>query len=193
MKLTSLLCFVVLFSISTNAQQVDTLNLGQQFDEIYRTSSNYLEYKVIKKERYNTLKQSVIDSVVNLKQQLTEFYSRASNLRDSLNSLNSNLKNTEDLYNTLVEKEEHRSFLGIKTSKITFKILLCFTIILFIGLLAYFIYRFKSANLITQKASKKSSELEEEFEKFRHRSLEREQQIRRKLQDEINKNKQQGN
>jgi len=62
-----------------------------------------------------------------------------------------------------------------------------------IGVLAvlwlFFAYKFKSSNSITKEANTKLAETEQEFEEHRKRALEREQQVRRKLQDEINKNK----
>jgi hypothetical protein len=52
-----------------------------------------------------------------------------------------------------------------------------------------FTYRFRASNAITKEAKIKLAETEQEFEEHRKRALEREQQVRRKLQDEINKNK----
>ena len=43
--------------------------------------------------------------------------------------------------------------------------------------------------LILASCGDKLAETEQEFEEHRKRALEREQQVRRKLQDEINKNK----
>ena len=52
-----------------------------------------------------------------------------------------------------------------------------------------FVSRFRTSNRITKESKAKLAETELEFEGFRQRSLEREQQIRRKLQDELNRNK----
>ena len=49
--------------------------------------------------------------------------------------------------------------------------------------------KYKSGFDIIKTTKNKLHETDEEFEKFRQRSLEREQQLRRKLQDEINKKK----
>ena len=43
--------------------------------------------------------------------------------------------------------------------------------------------------MITVDAKKGKIEIEEEFENYRQRSIEREQKLRRELQDEINKQK----
>jgi hypothetical protein len=57
------------------------------------------------------------------------------------------------------------------------------------ALLLFFIYKFKNSNTITKQAKKALLETEEEYEEYRRNSLEREQKVRRQLQDEINKQK----
>ena len=54
---------------------------------------------------------------------------------------------------------------------------------------ALFIGKFQRSNVITVDANKAKSEIDEEFESYRQRSIEREQKLRRELQDEINKQK----
>ena len=60
--------------------------------------------------------------------------------------------------------------------------------ILFLIIVVLFI-KYKSGFYIIKTTKSKLRETDEEFENFRQRSLEREQQLRRKLQDEINKKK----
>jgi len=55
--------------------------------------------------------------------------------------------------------------------------------------LIVFIYKFKNSNAITKAARKSLEETELEFEEHRRVALEREQKVRRQLQDEINKHK----
>jgi hypothetical protein len=55
--------------------------------------------------------------------------------------------------------------------------------------LAFFIYKFRSSNTLTQQAKSALADLEEEYEQHRRRALEREQKISRELHDERNKNK----
>jgi hypothetical protein len=57
------------------------------------------------------------------------------------------------------------------------------------ALLLFFIYKFKNSNTLTRQAKFKLEEVESEFEEHRRIALEREQKVRRQLQDEINKNK----
>ena len=53
----------------------------------------------------------------------------------------------------------------------------------------FFIYKFRNSNAVTRAAKKSLEETELEFEEHRRTALEREQKVRRQLQDELNKNK----
>ena len=48
-------------------------------------------------------------------------------------------------------------------------------------------YKFYNNKYFTKKAQNDLTEIEEEFAAFRKKTLEREQKLRRQLQDEINK------
>ena len=52
-----------------------------------------------------------------------------------------------------------------------------------------FISKFKQSNSITIQTKETLKEVEEEFENHRKTALEREQKVRRQLQDELNKQK----
>ena len=53
--------------------------------------------------------------------------------------------------------------------------------------LTYFIFKFSKSNVLTKEAKSNLIEVEQEFEQHRKKTLEREQKLRRQLQDEINK------
>jgi hypothetical protein len=53
--------------------------------------------------------------------------------------------------------------------------------------LFYFIFKFSSSNVLTKEAQNSLLDVEQEFEQHRKKSLEREQKLRRQLQDEVNK------
>jgi hypothetical protein len=53
--------------------------------------------------------------------------------------------------------------------------------------LFYFIFKFSKSNILTKEAQNNLLDIEQEFEEYRKKSIEREQKLRRQLQDEINK------
>ena len=78
---------------------------------------------------------------------------------------------------------------GIAMSKSGYNVLMWSIIAGLLAFLLFFIFRFKNSNAITKEAKQKLTEVEEEFEEHRRNALEREQKVRRQLQDELNKNR----
>ncbi len=75
------LTFVVLISLPSLAQtqtsqepkpSLDGGTLESQFDYLYRRSSSYQEYKVVKKTSYQKIKANVLDSLKSIKKELSD-------------------------------------------------------------------------------------------------------------------------
>ncbi len=187
-KSTFTLCIALLItSLSFSQTTKDTLTINQQFDKIYRISTSYQEYKVIKKTRYQGLKTKVQDSINTLKRTLKAKNNIIFSQKDSLAKANSTITNlSENLNNTQSEKNSI-SLLGITMSKSGYSILVWGIIGVLLVTLLIFIYKFKTSNILTVEAKNNLEELEEEFTTHKKKSLEKEQKLRRQLQDEINK------
>jgi len=169
------------------AQETQTLN--NQIQELIDKSNRYQDYKVVKINKLNALKKSVSDSIANLKNTLETSYTRIDNLENSIDSLKLNLENTQIALIESQKKEDGIYLFGNLLKKSTYNTILWSIIAIMLLLSAIFIFRFRRSNNITKDALSRLSETEEEFETHRQRALEREQQIRRKLQDELNKQK----
>lgn len=182
------LLFVFFVSLSAFSQQTkDTLSIPEQFDKIYRTSSSYQEYKVIRKTRFQDLKQDVSDSLGSLKKEIQTKDQRITSQKDSISNLKMIASTFEgDLNQTIAEKNSINIF-GIELLKSTYNIIVWSLIIILIVLLLYFMFKFKNSNIITTKAQSDLFDLEEDFAIHKKKSLENEQKLRRELQDEINK------
>ena len=61
-------------------------------------------------------------------------------------------------------------------------------IFIIFALLLFFLYKFKSSNSISKSSIKKMENMENELEEVKKKSRTKEQELMRKLQDEINKN-----
>lgn len=188
MKSVFTLCLSSLIVFSSFCQEKkDTLSIKQQFDKIYRISTSYQEYKVIKKSRYLGLQNKVQDSINALKQDINTKNSTISSQKDSLAASKNTISNlTASLATTTAEKDSISLF-GIPLSKSGYNILVWSIIIGLLAGLLFFIYKFKSSNIGTVAAKNDLQELEEEFATHKKKSLEKEQKLRRQLQDEINK------
>ena len=78
-------------------------------------------------------------------------------------------------------------FLGTLVTKKSYNLYLWSAIGLLGLALVFFIFKFKNSNFITSKTKKELDKLQNNFDAFRKKALEKEQVIMRKLQDELNK------
>lgn len=179
-----------LIAIPLFSQQAqDTLTLNEQFESMIKRSNRYLDYKVVKVVELNRFHENAQDSLEGFRSQATSDRSTIARQRltiDSLQLANSGLQ--ESLVQSKA-KEEGILLFGSLINKGTYKTILWSLIGLLVVLLVALFLGYRNRAAVSKGLSEKLGEVEQEFEDHRQRALEREQQIRRKLQDEINKNK----
>ncbi|WP_299063972.1 hypothetical protein [uncultured Polaribacter sp.] len=182
--------FLIIIATLTNFAQeavIEDTSLDGQFNKINRTSTNYQTYKVISKDKFLQLKQNVLDSVKSLKKMISEKENLLITERNSIKQTKELLRKTKLDLDTTLESENSISLFGMQLSKITYNLLLWSIIIVLLLGLSYFVFKFLRSNILTKEAQNNLSDIEQEFEKHRKNTLEKEQKLRRKLQDEINK------
>ncbi len=194
MKATKLLLTcALLFCISTNAQnglQTQSLKEGtieNQFDYLIKKSNGYQEFKVVKRVWLDQLKKSVNDSLITMRKELTATKSIFIEKQSQIESLTNTLDTTNKNVTSLNNKKNNINFFGKLISKSLYNAILWSIIAGLLATLAIYILRYNRSNTITKKSKDHFAELEREYERHKYRSLEREQQLRRKLQDELNK------
>ena len=200
MTFTKQLFFIactLLFSFTSFSQTAEnpeeeklSLNSGSinnQFEFVIRRSNSWQDYKTVKKTWLYTLKANTLDSLKAVRKDLVDTQAVVKNQTKEINDLKLNLTNTQtDLDQTNIEKNNMALF-GLQMSKSGYNTLMWSIIGALLGLLLLFIYKFKNSNTITNTARENLAETEAEFEEHRKTALEREQKVRRQLQDEINK------
>lgn len=179
--------FICILSVSAQELENQENTLEKQFDDLYRKSTSYQVYKVISKEKYQQLKQNVLDSIKNLENKITNKNNQLEQNSSEIEKTKQQLNQTEQDLSNSVSRENSISVFGLQLSKTSYNLILWSTIVILLGGLAYFIFKFFRSNILTKEAQNSLVEIEEEFEIHRKKSLEREQKLRRKLQDEINK------
>ncbi|MFI1745858.1 tRNA (guanine-N1)-methyltransferase [Thalassobellus sediminis] len=185
------------FSQSNTNEDNLSLNRGtinNQFEYVLKKSGNFRGtngqmYEAVKLNMLLTLRNHTIDSLKTIHKNLSDTQAIVKKQAKEITDLKSNLTNTQtDLDKTETEKNS-MSLFGIQMSKSGYNVLMWAIIAGLFAMLLFFIYKFKNSNTITKEAKKALEEIEEEFEEHRKVALEREQKVRRQLQDEINKQK----
>jgi len=194
-----ILVLLVSISLSISSQEVEQIqedtSINGQFDKIYRTSTTYKpagtnkKYKVINLLNYQQLKANVLDSLKKLEKEISKQESLLNSEREQTQKTNQLLTKTQSDLVASNKKENSISLFGIQLSKMNYNLLLWSIIIIALLLLFYFIFKFFRSNSLTKEAQNNLVDVEQEFEQHRKKSLEREQKLRRELQDEINKSR----
>ena len=191
MKPLSLLVIFFLITINTYSQKTkkETLTISEQFDEVFRISTNYKENKVISKTIFQNLRNNALDSIERIHKELQLKNQRNNFLKDSLQTIKKELGNLNSDLKLIINEKDTIYLFGIKLSKFIYKIIIWITILLLIFMLSYSLYEYKSSFLVTSQAKKNLIDAENELSDLRKNSLKKEQKLRRLLQDEINKQK----
>ncbi|WP_298238868.1 tRNA (guanine-N1)-methyltransferase [uncultured Algibacter sp.] len=201
LKYITLAIFFSVFALTLNAQttqeeelSINSGTIDSQFEYVLKKSGNFKgtngsPYEAVKRSLLLTLRAHTIDSLKTAHKNLTETQAIVDSQVKEIADLKSNLLNTKtDLDKTNSEKNNMALF-GLQMSKTSYNMLMWSIIGILLALLILFVYKFKNSNSITRDAKKALSEIEEEFDEHRKTALEREQKVRRQLQDEINKQK----
>ena len=178
---------------SANSQE-DKLSLNSgtidnQFEFVIRRSNSWQDYKTVKKTWLYALKAHTLDSLEAVHKNLADTKAVVKMQSDEIAGLKVKLANTESTLTATNEEKDNISLLGAQMSKAGYKVLMWTIVAGLLALLLVFIYKFKGSNSATREAKLKLDDVEIEFEEHRRNALEREQKVRRQLQDELNKQK----
>lgn len=196
MKLSQLLIVLAVFTATILSAQEKELsvsdvlkqdNIENQFNVVLKKSGNFQDHKVIKQAWIDKLKSNTIDTINALESKLNTAILKIAKQEAALTSLEGSLLKTKEELSLIEEAKNSISFFGIDISKTSYKTINWVSICSLIALLGFFMYKYNESNRITLTSRKTLSDIESEFEAHRSRSLEREQKVMRKLQDELNK------
>ena len=189
MKLYLLTIATILLTTISFSQEtvVEDTSINGQFETLLRISTNYKRYKVINKEKISQLKQNVLDTIKDsqnlVAKQNVLLAAEKQKIESSQNVLN---KTQLDLSASLL-REDSIFLFGAALSKINYSIILWTLILSLVGVLIYIILKLLKNNILTKEAKQNLLIVEKELAQYTKNSIEREQKLRRKLQDEINK------
>ena len=202
LKLCILAILCISFQLSyaqqpTTEEPTQTINDGtidDKFEYVLRKSGNFkgvngAAYEAVRRNMFIALKNHTNDTIITLKKDLRDTQNIVDTQAKEIEDLKANLNSTQSNLAATNEEKNNMALLGMQTSKTNYNVIMWSIIGALLALLLFFIYKFKNSNSITRAANLKLAEVEEEFDEHRKTALEREQKVRRQLQDEINKNK----
>lgn len=190
-----LICSVFTGLQAQEGQKTQSINEGSiidQFEFVIKKSTNWTDekgqsYEVIKRNLMLTLKAHTIDSLNAIQARLDYTKNIVSTQQKEINTLKTDLVKTEDLLASTNLEKDSLVFLGFQMSKSSYSLLMWSIIAALLVFLLLFIYMFKNSNVVTKATKSALVEMENEFTAHRRIALDREQKVKRQLQDVINK------
>jgi peptidoglycan hydrolase CwlO-like protein len=196
MKTIFLILSIVTLSFSTNILAQDAIaqpelesgTIESQFDYIIEKSSSFKEFQLIRRSSILKVKNNALDSVKNLRKELIEVEKQINPLQEKITNLQHEVTTLNKNLTAVADQKDSILFLGKDFDKTTYSTMVWSIIGLLILLLIFVTIRLKGSSSTTHRTKKEFEKIESEFDEFRKKSLKKEQEIMRKLQDEINKN-----
>jgi hypothetical protein len=167
----------------------ETKDLRFQFDYIYQKSTNYQEYKVVPKDWLLGFKLRMTDSIflydkslLLLKEKSTSQTAEILDLNLKINALRSDLEKANINKESIV-------LLGVTITKTQYSLIVWIIIAGLLLLIFFGFFKYKRFVTLVESANASLKIVEEDFDNYRRIAIEREQKVRRQLQDEILKQK----
>jgi len=197
-----LLAIALIFSLSLSAQtdstapaappekdkkSLDSGTISSQFDYVIEESNRYQEYKVVKMSWLFALKTHVSDSLHAVRKELAATQNTVSSQQSDVGAMQGLLTTTRDSLADVRAEKNSIEFINVQMSKSSYKTMMWALCAGLFALLLFFIYKFNDSNEVTSQTRQSFSEIQQEFEAFKKRAREKEQVLKRELQDELNK------
>lgn len=182
--------FISLLFVSATVQAQDDRPKGtieDQFEIIVENSSRYQDFKVVKETSLRALRSNVIDTLKKLKNTIKDDNKVILAHKADMDSVKAELVNTNNKLEETLREKNSVSLLGIPMSKDAYSTTMWTIFFILAFVLIIFIILFKRSNKITVQNKQDLEETRMEFEKFRKRALEREQELSRNHLAELNK------
>jgi len=161
--------------------------IDSQFVYLYAISRTQNGIEHIRIPNLEQIRKNVADTILALTKEITDLKTREGNEQAAMAAITDSLVLVREELQTAQQEKDSFSFIGISLQKATYSLIMWGIVLLLAIALATFIYRFNQSHVVTRDTRKAIADLQDEFDQHRKKALEKEQKLKRQLQDEINK------
>jgi len=185
----TLVLFVFCINLGCLKAQEKSSKLTNDLNSLVDKSNSFQEYKVINKSAITNF-QASLNSYIKQEQSIQI------NLENEIKAngkeiiaLEKELKTLKSTNEKLLSEKANINFLGISISKENYSITMWALFLVALLAAVILFLSFEKANKVTKKSKTLLADLEEEYQNYRGVCVEREQNLRRQLFDEVKKSK----
>lgn len=196
MRLLKSLCFLLFFcfyvSLNLSAQagnpaQAGDKSLETQFKELVDNSNRYQKFRVVPYEWLMSFQGNLKDTVASELEMVSDLQTEISQQAATIKKQETTIVAKDEEIAALTSEKDGIALLGTQMSKATYSTILWGLIGALLAGMLFFMARGRYAVTSSNSLEKANSELTDELDQSRKQRLKVEQDLRRKLQDEINK------
>ena len=161
--------------------------IDSQFVYLYAISRTQNGIEHIRRPNLEQIRKNVADTIRVLTSEIADLKAKDGNQQAAVNAMTDSLVRVQHDLQTAQREKDNFSFIGISLQKSTYSSIMWGIVLVLAVALATFIYRFNQSHVVTKDTRKAIADLQDEFDQHRKKALEKEQKLKRQLQDEINK------
>jgi preprotein translocase subunit SecF len=162
-------------------------SIKSQFDYIKSVSTNYQDYKVVKRTQLDQLESNITDSISAYQKQIVDIKTQLNEQKANIEGLNAEIVRTNGDLEEAISQKDSFYFFGTYLHKNLYNNLMWGLVIALALILIISYFRFRRSHVITAETKKRLEEVQEEYEQHRKNTLERERKLKRQLVDALNK------
>ena len=159
------------------------------FQQLIDRSGAWQNFKMLDRGKLAAFQRSMTDSINGVRSQLVAEKQKVKENEATIKELNDKITEIQAALDQTKDQKDSVSFFGALVSKGLYNTIMWGIVLVLASLLVLYIYKFSNGNVVTKKSINDLNELQEEYENYRKAAIEREQKVRRQLQDEINKHR----
>ena len=159
------------------------------FQQLIDRSGAWQNFKMLDRGKLAAFQRSMTDSINGVRSQLVAEKQKVKENEATIKELNDKITEIQAALDQTKDQKDSVSFFGLLISKGLYNTIMWGIVLALASLLVLYIYKFSNGNVVTKKSINDLNELQEEYENYRKAAIEREQKVRRQLQDEINKHR----
>ena len=159
------------------------------FQQLIDRSGAWQNFKMLDRGKLAAFQRSMTDSINGVRSQLVAEKQKVKENEATIKELNDKITEIQAALDQTKDQKDSVGFFGALVSKGLYNTIMWGIVLALASLLVLYIYKFSNGNVVTKKSINDLNELQEEYENYRKAAIEREQKVRRQLQDEINKHR----
>ncbi len=172
-----------------SVEEAKPTTLEGVFQQLIDRSGAWQNFKMLDRGKLAAFQRSMTDSINGVRSQLVAEKQKVKENEATIKELNDKITEIQAALDQTKDQKDSVSFFGALVSKGLYNTIMWGIVLALASLLVLYIYKFSNGNVVTKKSINDLNELQEEYENYRKAAIEREQKVRRQLQDEINKHR----